>query len=349
MSRKKILFLDGTAGFYPTRLEDKPCGGILTSLTLIPQYLAKCGYDITVCSVWDIPESVNGVRYIRYIDRDLNGEQFDVVVFNRNLMSHILVDYFKSAKKVWWLHDIVDYKYLEDDSFKAMDMIVSLSDYCSESYKEFYDIEVGKFRKITNGVDKSIFYPDPSIRDSNLFVCASAPVKGYYPLEFTFANLKRINPNVRLVMYSSQSLHDKDNGKAIDEQLNRYKLLGIDVKEPIGQKELAKVFREARALLMPNHYPEICSNLILQAQACGLPVITSNIGSAPEFIKHKQSGLLTKRYPHDMFLWWADFARLTVELQMEDKLFQTINRNSSVDVKSWDDVGAEWMILMEGL
>ena len=44
----KILFIDGTSGFSPTRLDSRPTGGILTSLTLIPRYLASKGFDVTV-------------------------------------------------------------------------------------------------------------------------------------------------------------------------------------------------------------------------------------------------------------------------------------------------------------
>jgi hypothetical protein len=47
---KKLLFIDGTEGFFPQRLSNLQCGGIITSLTLIPQILVKRGFDVYVLS-----------------------------------------------------------------------------------------------------------------------------------------------------------------------------------------------------------------------------------------------------------------------------------------------------------
>ncbi|WP_230691188.1 hypothetical protein, partial [Streptococcus pneumoniae] len=74
------------------------------------------------------------------------------------------------------------------------------------SYSDFYDIPKSKFTIIPNGVDKKVFYRGYE-KDKNLFLVVSAPVKGHYPLEFTYLNLKRHNPNIDFRVYSSQSLH----------------------------------------------------------------------------------------------------------------------------------------------
>ena len=58
--------------------------------------------------------------------------------------------HYKSAKKVWWLHDIVDYRYLEDDGFKSVDEIVALSGYSVSSYSDFYGIPSSRFTVIGN-------------------------------------------------------------------------------------------------------------------------------------------------------------------------------------------------------
>ena len=60
----KIRFLDGTKGFYPNRLNEKPTGGILTSLTHIPRLLVKAGHDVSIASLHKVNETVEGVKYI---------------------------------------------------------------------------------------------------------------------------------------------------------------------------------------------------------------------------------------------------------------------------------------------
>ena len=138
----KILFLDATPGFSPTRLSEKATGGILTSLTKIPAYLASKGYDVSVCSLHDKVETVNGVHYI---GKPLEKNEWDVVVFNRNMVDREMTAFFKDSYKIWWLHDVVDHRYLEDDAFRFINKIVALSKYNLDSYSDFYDIKEENF------------------------------------------------------------------------------------------------------------------------------------------------------------------------------------------------------------
>lgn len=338
----KILFIDGTKGFDPSRLENKATGGILTSLTIIPRLLAKHGHNVYVKSVFDRHVTIEGVNYLSFKDESPN---MDIVVFNRNVLNHDLVNQARKtgAKLVWWLHDIVDHRYLSDNSFMRIPHIVSLSDYCTKTYSQYYDIPTERFSVIPNGVDSLIFNPgNYSKRDPNLFIFASAPIKGMKPLAFTLDNLKRRNPKARLLVYSSQSIHELRDDAIVSHWMQQLRDSGAEIMSPIPQNELAEVFKKAWALLMPNSYPEICSNLLLQAQACGLPVVTSPIGSAAEFISHRNTGLLTKAYPHDLYFWWADFCRQVMELTIDGSLHKKISDQSSASVRSWEFIGEMW-------
>jgi glycosyltransferase involved in cell wall biosynthesis len=173
-------------------------------------------------------------------------------------------------------------------------------------------------------------------------VCASAPIKGLEPIGFTFHNLRRCNPNIELRIYSSQKLHELADDEKTTKFFKLLKEFGVKILDPIPQKELAEVFREAWALLMPNDYPEICSNLILQAQSCGLPVITTPIGSAPEFIKNETSGLLTSTTPCDKFWFWKNFAEQACRLQYSDELHKNISKHSDDQVYDYTEICEKW-------
>lgn len=338
----KVLFIDGTAGFTPYRIKEKPTGGIITSLTLLPRYLAKKGVKVVVASEYK-GDTLDGVEYTNIIrDED---KQCDIVVFNRNTYNHKFLEMFPTSTKIWWLHDIVDHRYMEDDSYKKIDKIVALSNYCRDCYSDYYGIPQDKFIVIPNGVDKSVFYPGKD-HNPNLFVMASATVKGIYPVSFTLHNLKQINPRIDFQIYSSQKLHDKENGEKEKQQLEQLKKEGASIFDPVPQHELADIFRKSRAVLMLGHYPEICSNILLQAQACGTPVISSNIGSASEFIENRKTGLLTKTKPHDLFWWWKDCAQQSAEIMLNDALYKRINYYAPKNISSWDDIGEKWLTLI---
>lgn len=340
----KILFVDGTPGFSPDRKDKKACGGILNSLTIIPQYLASKGHEVYVASSYEPEETINGVHY-HPISKEIGIPKWDITVLNRNGVNAPLVRYSHEigAKVVWWLHDIVDFRYLYDSSYREVDKVIALSNYCKMSFSDFYEIPEDKFVVIPNGVDKTIFYPGKyDGRTKYKIIMASALIKGFTPVYDTWMNIKRQLPNPSLTIYSGQSLHELKNNSLQDLFLKEMEEVGATIQQPIPQHILADKMREAWILLMPNSYPEICSNLLLQARACGLPVVTTNTGSVPEFITNGKTGIISKHYPHDLFLWIKGYVEATVKLCKDEILHKRISEETSKDIQSWEKIGEKW-------
>ena len=57
-------------------------------------------------------------------------------------------------------------------------------------------------------------------------------------------------------------------------------------------EQIRSLMQRARVLVFPSTCYENAPMTILEAFACGLPVIASNLGSIPEFVKHRYNGLL---------------------------------------------------------
>lgn len=338
----KILFVCGTPNHDPNQRISRPTGGILNSLTLIPEYLASKGHEVYVNSTYPKDETINGVHYVQ------DGKaipKWDVVVFNRNILPKELVVYSKEmgAKVIWWLHDIVQLTYLKDDAFKYVDKVVALSQYCKTTYTDFYDISPEKVVVIPNGVDTKLFYPGTAPRNKQMVMTASALVKGFLPVATVYDNLKRHCIDLDFRIYSSQHLHGLSNSKEQQAFLDHMDRQGAHVYSPVSQEVLGHLLRQARCLLMPNSYPEICSNLLLQAQACGCPVVTSDIGSVPEFIENGVTGVFTSKYkPHDLFSWIVEYTNKALDVFLDDSYAQKISENSPRDVKSWEQIGEIW-------
>ncbi len=256
----------------------------------------------------------------------------------------------QGSKIVWWLHDIVDTRYLPDDAFKLVDHIVALSDYCKETYSDFYEIPREKFSVISNGIDPTVFNPGVyEDRNPHLFLMASALIKGYAPIKMTHDQLQRFDPDVDFRIYSSQELHGLENSSSQQEFLDDMKRRRAHVYHPVAPRTLAALMKRAWCLLMPNSYPEICSNLLLQARACGLPVVTSDIGANPEFLKSQVNGLATSWKPHDIHSWMVEFARLACQLQQDKELHKRISLAAPADVPTWESIGNDWHSLIQTL
>jgi glycosyltransferase involved in cell wall biosynthesis len=59
-------------------------------------------------------------------------------------------------------------------------------------------------------------------------------------------------------------------------------------------KQKVTLFRNAKALLHPHLLPEGFGNSMIEAQACGTPVIAYPYGSTAEVIQHGKTGFIVK-------------------------------------------------------
>jgi glycosyltransferase involved in cell wall biosynthesis len=60
----------------------------------------------------------------------------------------------------------------------------------------------------------------------------------------------------------------------------------------LQREEVLALMQDAAALVLPSTCYENAPLTIVEAFACGLPVIASNLGSIPEFVRHRHNGLL---------------------------------------------------------
>jgi glycosyltransferase involved in cell wall biosynthesis len=67
---------------------------------------------------------------------------------------------------------------------------------------------------------------------------------------------------------------------------------GVKVLGKVSPNDVLELMRGARVLVFPSSCYECAPMTIIEAFACGLPVIASNLGSVPEFVTHGRNGLL---------------------------------------------------------
>ena len=136
---------------------------------------------------------------------------------------------------------------------------------------------------INNGIDLSIFNQfgdayDFKIKYPILNVSASpAPKKGLYKI-LELANCLKNNSDFHIYLIGKQ-INDPYCGSYIKNFEN------ITYLGPVNNRnELSKYYKGAKVFLFPSE--DDCSpNVILEAMACGLPILTVNSGGIPELIE----------------------------------------------------------------
>ena len=66
----------------------------------------------------------------------------------------------------------------------------------------------------------------------------------------------------------------------------------VEYLQEIGETEKGPLLANAKALLFPIDWPEPFGMVLIEAMACGTPVIAYNHGSVPEIIEHGKTGFI---------------------------------------------------------
>lgn len=91
---------------------------------------------------------------------------------------------------------------------------------------------------------------------------------------------------------------DKADQQYFEKKIKRLlKQPHVEFLGEIGESEKAEFLGNARALLFPIDWPEPFGMVMIEAMACGTPVIAWNCGSVPEVITHGKTGYIVENIP----------------------------------------------------
>jgi glycosyltransferase involved in cell wall biosynthesis len=159
----------------------------------------------------------------------------------------------------------------------------------------------GKVTTILNGCDTSVFHPgerNPARRAAGaaaadevvLYVGSLLQPKGLGDLMEAFVSLSRSRPNARLVCIGDGPYWEELTRKAAAAGLERR--LSVLGRQP--SSTVAEWMQAADVLCLPSH-SEGCPNVIIEALACGRPIVATDVGGIPELV-NRECGILVP--PH---------------------------------------------------
>jgi glycosyltransferase involved in cell wall biosynthesis len=160
--------------------------------------------------------------------------------------------------------------------FEQADRVVYQSEFCKASADRFLGEPRGGWEVLYNAVDTSEFTPAPEPPAGGRVLLLAGDQTQPYRLGTALRTIALL-PEVRLLVTGALI----EDGRALAEQLG----LGDRVlfTGRYAQRDAPSVYRRAHVLLHPK-VNDPCPNVVLEALACGLPVVHSASGGTPELV-----------------------------------------------------------------
>jgi D-inositol-3-phosphate glycosyltransferase len=232
----------------------------------------------------------------------------------------------------------------EEHLAHVSEAIISSSEHEKQSLFKEYGISSSKIRVIYPGVNKKLFYPlnqedvrqEVGFREDDkivLYVGRVESVKGLFFLIEALESLRKEAPflssQLKLIVVgggTKSSDHPKNEEinriqKAIAEKDLRNEVFFLGSKK---QNQLKKYYSAADVLVMPSLY-ESFGLVVVEALACGTPVIASRIGEMMNIIKEGKNGFyFNPNDPSSLSFGLSYFFSIKSSLWKAEKIRQDI-------------------------
>jgi len=229
-------------------------------------------------------------------EREFPGKMPELVIANHiNLMALVA---WRLAKRFDVPYRIISYGtdtqlLLKDGRYRRLfgaaargaERILAISEYVA---REIRSTVGGRIEVVGGGVDPGLFHPLPSLpKESGRLVFFGRLVteKGLWVLLQALAQLKS---DVRLEVVGEGPLHDEiEASLAVSPLRGRVQLTGY-----VAPERLRDILVRSGLAVVPSIWQEPLGLVVLEAMACGLPVVASAVGGIPEMITDGVNGLL---------------------------------------------------------
>jgi glycosyltransferase involved in cell wall biosynthesis len=124
------------------------------------------------------------------------------------------------------------------------------------------------------GVDSEFFHPGPEAAESRICISVGSHHRDFATLARTVEHVWRREPDVRFVFAGLES--ERVLGRLAEDQ--RVRVLGR-----LSDAGLRAAYQSAGVAVLPFH-DATASTSLLEAMACGLPVVTTDVGGVGEYV-----------------------------------------------------------------
>lgn len=338
-------------------LEKKALGGSETAFICMAKALAKRGHTVHAFANCPNPSIVDGVAFYPLEQFPSQAAQlpYDIVISSR--WPEVLRSPCNEGLRILWCHDTLEDTNRFMGNLYRTDLVFLLSQFHLANYKSKCD-EVDKFSWVTsNGVDldlcKSVLtkptYNAPIKRLPKRLLFTSRPERGlHHLLGDIFPLVVKEIPDVE-ICYCNYPLdgmkvpdHVKEITQFCDIQTRQFPK-NITNLGHLTKERLYEEMSKASVLAYPTNFPEISCISIMEAQACGLPVVSTNDFALPETLHPAAGVLIDGKPPSSEYI--EKFARAVIDLLNDPERRIEMGRAGIAHVESkysWDAVAESW-------
>ncbi|MFZ3168263.1 MAG: glycosyltransferase family 4 protein [Candidatus Methanoperedens sp.] len=183
-----------------------------------------------------------------------------------------------------YLLNKISYKLLQENAAKKADFVIATSDNIIKYLGE--KVSSDKITKIENGVDTEIFKLNNGIQSDNscIFVGSLTKRKG---VQYLLKAIQNINIKCNIVGEGQE----KNTLLKLSYDLglsDKVKFLGN-----VPYDDLVRCYQKSSIFVLPSFNETTCISM-LEAMACGKPVIVTKVGDIPNIIKDGYNGFLVE-------------------------------------------------------
>jgi len=182
----------------------------------------------------------------------------------------------------------------EKIAYQNADQIILTSNKDKRFIKEKFKASDQKIKIIPNYIDTGLFKPLNTSKEKNRLIFVGRLkkqknlfnlIKAISGLEMPHSELCSTTGDIKLVIFGSGPLKNKL------EVFAQEKKAQVEFKGNIPNQQLPIELNKSEIFILPSFY-EGCPKTLLEAMACGLPCIGTNVQGIKEIIKHQENGHL---------------------------------------------------------
>jgi len=204
-----------------------------------------------------------------------------------------------------------------------------------------FGVPLDRIRFIPRGVDVDEFsYQEPKLDKTSDFVVGMVgritPLKGHEDFLKAMSKVVRMLPKTKIIIAGNVAKSKEDYKRKLDLLV---KLLGLDRHvEFVGViDDVASLMKKLDLLVLATTTQEAFGRVIIEAFACGVPVLATAVGGVVDIISHKKNGILIPKAQPNIMAQEIKSILKNRELSLELSLQGRISAEENYTLKNMLD------------